>query len=126
MIRSLRLRLTVWYVAFFSVLFLVFSLFLYGVLARSLQARLDQALTSEVEVTAGLLADELEEMQGDVGKGLGGGGLRDAAAGKSRRDLRRAPAMLAASGPVPAPRTGGPGATDTRSECGDLRPRGTR
>ncbi len=102
MIKSLRLRLTVWYVAFFSVLFLVFSLFLYGVLARSLQARLDQALTSEAEVTAGLLADELEEMQGDTGKA--------SAEAVSEMQLQGTPVaifegsrMLAASGTVPAP-----------------------
>ena len=102
MIKSLRLRLTVWYVAFFSLLFLVFSLFLYGVLARSLQARLDQALTSEAEVTAGLLADELEEKQGDTGKA--------SAEAVSEMQLQGTPVaifegsrLLAASGTVPAP-----------------------
>jgi heavy metal sensor kinase len=102
MIKSLRLRLTAWYVAFFSVLFLLFSLFLYGVLARSLQLRLDQALTSEAEVTAGLLADELEEMHGDVGKA--------SVEAVSEMQMQGTPVaifqgsrMLAASGPVPGP-----------------------
>ena len=38
MIRSFRLRLTLWYLAFFSLLFLLFSLFLNGVLARAWNA----------------------------------------------------------------------------------------
>ncbi len=101
MIRSLRLRLTAWYVAFFSLLFLLFSLFLYNVLARSLESRLDQTLASEAEVTAGLLTDELEEMHGDV----------PAAAAEAVSEMRvkgsvvaifRDSRMLSASGPVPA------------------------
>ena len=40
MIRSLRLQLTVWYLAFFSVLFVLLGLFLYGVLSKALEARL--------------------------------------------------------------------------------------
>jgi heavy metal sensor kinase len=103
MIRSLRLQLTAWYVAFFSLLFVLFSLFLYGVLSRSLVARLDQTLTSETEVTAGLLADELEEMHGDIPK----------AASEAVADMRmkgsvvaiyRDSRMLSASGPVPSDR----------------------
>ncbi len=103
MIRSLRLQLTAWYVAFFSLLFVLFSLFLYGVLSRSLVSRLDQTLTSETEVTAGLLADELEEMHGDIPK----------AASEAVSEMRvkgsvvaifRDSRMLAASGPVPADR----------------------
>ncbi len=41
MIRSFRARLTALYLAFFSLLFVVFSIFLYGELSRSLVARLD-------------------------------------------------------------------------------------
>jgi heavy metal sensor kinase len=68
MIRSLRLRLAAWYLAYFSLLFLLFSVFLYGMLARALQNRLDQTLAAEAEVTGGLLADELVEMRGDIAK----------------------------------------------------------
>ena len=44
MINSFRFRLTLWYLLFFSVLFGLFSLLLHGVLARSLEHRLDEAL----------------------------------------------------------------------------------
>ncbi len=37
MTNSFRFRLTAWYLALFSALFIVFSFFLYGVLARSLK-----------------------------------------------------------------------------------------
>jgi two-component system OmpR family sensor kinase len=66
MIRSLRFRLTGLYLAFFSLLFILFSIFLYGVLSGALQARLDETLSAEANTLAGLLLDELEEMKGDV------------------------------------------------------------
>ena len=65
MIRSFRARLTLWYVAFFSLLFLFFSLFLHGVLARALERRLDESLSVEANTAAALLADEFVEMKGD-------------------------------------------------------------
>ena len=68
MIRSLRLRLTVWYLAFFSLLFIVFSIFLYGVLSHALQDRLDDTLASQSAIAGGLLEDELGEMHGDTRK----------------------------------------------------------
>lgn len=64
--RSLRLRLTAWYLAFFSLLFLVLCLALYGMLARSLERRLDETLASQAGTAAALLAEELEEMHGDA------------------------------------------------------------
>lgn len=66
MIRSLRFRLTALYLAFFSLLFILFSVFLYGVLSGALQARLDETLSAEANTLASLLLDELEEMKGDV------------------------------------------------------------
>jgi heavy metal sensor kinase len=66
MIRSLRARLTLWYLGFFSLLFLVFSLFLQSVLAGALERRLDEALSVEANTAAALLADEFVEMKGDV------------------------------------------------------------
>jgi heavy metal sensor kinase len=66
MIRSLRFRLTALYLAFFSLLFILFSVFLYGVLSSALQARLDETLSAEANTLAGLLQDELQEMKGDV------------------------------------------------------------
>ena len=66
MIKSLRARLTLWYLAFFSLLFLLFSLFLNGVLARALERRLDESLSVEANTAAALLADEFVEMKGDA------------------------------------------------------------
>jgi two-component system OmpR family sensor kinase len=66
MIRSLRLQLTAWYLAFFSVLFLLLCVVLYGALARSMQSRLDETLTSQAGTAAKLLQEELEEMHGDA------------------------------------------------------------
>lgn len=66
MIRSLRLQLTAWYLAFFSLLFLVLCFVLYGMLARSMVRRLDETLTSEARTAAALLDEELEEMHGDA------------------------------------------------------------
>jgi len=66
MIRSLRARLTLWYLAFFTLLFLAFSIFLHSVLSRALERRLDEALSVEANTAAALLADEFNEMKGDV------------------------------------------------------------
>ena len=65
MIRSFRFRLTLWYLAFFSLLFLLFSLFLNSVLARALERRLDESLSVEANTAAALLEDEFVEMKGD-------------------------------------------------------------
>ena len=47
MLKSLRLQLTAWYLAFFSVLLLLLCVLLYGALARSMQRRLDASLTMQ-------------------------------------------------------------------------------
>ena len=52
MTKSLRLRLTLWYLAFFSVLMVLFSMFLYSLLSRSVVSRLDERLSSEVNTAA--------------------------------------------------------------------------
>ena len=62
---SFRAQLTALYLAFFSLLFVVFSIFLYGELSRSLVARLDATLASEADTAAVLFPDELHEMNGD-------------------------------------------------------------
>src|SRR5579871_2577585 len=67
MLKSLRLQLTTWYLAFFSALFLLLSVLLYGALARSMERRLDAGLTVQAGTAAKLLAEELEEMHGDAG-----------------------------------------------------------
>ena len=66
MIRSFRFRLTLWYVALFSLLFVVFSVFLHSLLSKNLRTRLDQSLTSEANTASALLEDELVEEKGDV------------------------------------------------------------
>jgi two-component system, OmpR family, sensor kinase len=66
LIRSFRAQLTALYLAFFSLLFLLFSLFLYSELSQSLIARLDDTLASEADTAAGLFPDELQEMKGDA------------------------------------------------------------
>jgi heavy metal sensor kinase len=65
MIRSLRARLTLWYVAFFSLLFLLFSLFLHSVLSRALERRLDESLSVVANTATALFEDEFVEMKGD-------------------------------------------------------------
>ena len=101
MIKSFRLRLTAWYLAFFSLLFLIFSVFLYGVLSRALEKRLDESLAAQAVTTAGLFQDELEEMHGDA----------PLAAANVVSDMRvpdgaiavfEKTRLLAAGGPVPA------------------------
>ncbi len=66
--KSLRLQLTVWYVAFFSLLFVLFGFFLYGVFSKSLRARVDESLASQANTGASLLEDEMMEFKGDIGK----------------------------------------------------------
>ena len=66
MIKSFRLQLTAWYLLLFTVLFLLFSVFLYGVLSRALYQRMDDTLSSEVTTAVGLFRGELAELHGDV------------------------------------------------------------
>ena len=66
LMRSFRAQLTALYLAFFSLLFILFSIFLYSELSRSLMARLEDTLASEAETAAVLFPDELREMNGDA------------------------------------------------------------
>jgi heavy metal sensor kinase len=68
MIRSIRFRLTAWHIGFFAVLLVLFSFFVYGVLARSLMERLDEKLASQANTAAALLQDEIQEASGDLAK----------------------------------------------------------
>jgi heavy metal sensor kinase len=65
LMRSFRAQLTALYLAFFSLLFVLFSIFLYSELSRSLVARLDDTLASEADTAAVLFPDELQEEKGD-------------------------------------------------------------
>ncbi len=66
MSNSLRLQLTQWYLGFFTVLFLLFSLVLYRVLSDSLYQRLDQTLSSQAETAATLFESEMSELEEDA------------------------------------------------------------
>ena len=63
---TLRFRLTALYLAFFSLLFILFSIFLYSLLGTSLRSRLDETLTSEANTAAVMFQDELQEMKGNT------------------------------------------------------------
>jgi hypothetical protein len=63
--KSLRVQLATWYLAFFSALFLLLCVLLYSALSGSMQRRLDETLASQASTAAKLLAEELEEMHGD-------------------------------------------------------------
>ena len=99
MIRSFRFQLTIWYVALFSLLFVVFSIFLYSLLSQDLRTRLDQSLTSEANTTSALFEDELVEEKGDVRMAA-----TEAVAGLrlhgSRVAILSGARLLASSGPV--------------------------
>ncbi len=66
MIKSFRLRLTLWYLGCFAVLFSLLTAGLYGVLSRALIARLDEGLVSQAATAVSLFQDEMEENKGDV------------------------------------------------------------
>ncbi|MCU1273577.1 MAG: hypothetical protein JWO48_1008, partial [Bryobacterales bacterium] len=66
MIKSFRLQLTAWYLLFFTLLFMLFSIFLYQVLARALQKRMDETLSSEVNTSVGLFSGEMAELRGET------------------------------------------------------------
>jgi len=66
MTNSFRFRLTLWYLLFFSLLFVLFGLFLHGVLSHALERRLDEGLAVEANTTAAMFQDEFEEMKGNV------------------------------------------------------------
>jgi len=99
MIRSFRFRLTIWYVALFSLLFVVFSIFLHSLLSKDLRTRLDQSLTSEASTASALFEDELVEEKGDVRMAA-----TEAVAGLrlhgSRVAIMSGSRLLASSGPV--------------------------
>src|SRR5919108_3133798 len=61
MLNSVRVRLTLWYVAILALVLLAFSLGVYGILARSLYTRLDSGLHAAVEGAVIALAREAAE-----------------------------------------------------------------
>jgi membrane protein implicated in regulation of membrane protease activity len=64
-LRTIRVRLTLWYVALLAVILLAFSAFLYLSLERSLRSELDQSLVT----TAGQVTATLDNVDGRLGIG---------------------------------------------------------
>jgi heavy metal sensor kinase len=98
--KSLRLQLTAWYLAFFSALFVLFCLLLYGTLARALERRLDEKLASEATTAAALMREELDEMGGD-GPRAASDVLSEMQPGASVIVILEQTDVLAASSPIP-------------------------
>ncbi|MBI3666147.1 MAG: hypothetical protein HY236_07960 [Acidobacteria bacterium] len=69
MLKSLRLQLTAWYLLFFTLLLVGFSAFLYTLLRRNLQDRLDASLAGATRTAARLFESELGENHGDAQAG---------------------------------------------------------
>lgn len=100
MIRTFRFRLTAWYLALMAVLFAGFSIFVYGLVARSLALRLHDMLESVADTAATLLPDEIEEEHGNAEKAA----QEVVAEVRFERGvlaISRAGTVLAASGPLP-------------------------
>lgn len=99
MFKTLRVRLTAWYLAFFLGSFVVFSLLLYVTLARALERRLDQSLASQANTATALMQEELDEMRGDAPRAA-----KDVLSEMQPRDIVVAilegNTTLAASGPL--------------------------
>ncbi len=100
MSKKLRFQLAVWYIAFFSVLFVLLGLVLYGVLSRSLERRLDEALLTQANTAAALLAEELEEMHGDA-QAAASGVITEMQPRGSIVAILQNKTVLASSAPVP-------------------------
>jgi heavy metal sensor kinase len=64
MLNSVRIRITLWYVVVLALTLVVFASGVYGMLRRSLYARLDGGLRSALEVTTLSLNHETEEHNG--------------------------------------------------------------
>jgi two-component system, OmpR family, sensor kinase len=99
MFKTLRVQLTGWYLAFFLGSFVVFSLLLYVTLARALERRLDQSLTSQANTATALMQEELDEMRGDAPRAA-----KDVLSEMQPRDsviaILEGSTTLAASGPL--------------------------
>jgi heavy metal sensor kinase len=66
MIKTFRLRLTLWYLGCFALLFSALTGGLYGVLSRAMVGRLDEALLSQAATAAAFFQDEMEETHDDA------------------------------------------------------------
>jgi len=96
--KKLRVQLAAWYLAFFSVLFVLLGLVLYGVLSASLERRLDEALVTQANTAAALLGEEWGEMHGDA-QAAASGVIAEMAPRSSTVAILLGDAMLASSMP---------------------------
>jgi two-component system OmpR family sensor kinase len=64
--KSIRIQLTMWYLAFFTLLLVGFSGFLYTLLSRSLRQRLDASLAGVAATAASFFQGEVAEANGDA------------------------------------------------------------
>src|SRR4030088_1618864 len=64
MVRTVRIRLTFWYVGVLAAVLVTFSIGVYSVLGKSLRQRLDGNLRSATQVAALALNHEIEEHHG--------------------------------------------------------------
>ncbi len=69
MFKSVRVRLTLWYVVVFGVLLAGFSLAIYVMLSRGLYARLDRSLVNSARTVAASFQNETSENNGDIDSG---------------------------------------------------------
>jgi len=68
MFRPVQIRLTLWYAGVLAVVLVVFSMFVYALMARSIEQRIDAGLQNVIDVAALSLQHEIEEHEG---KGIG-------------------------------------------------------
>ncbi len=114
--RSFRAQLTALYLVFFSLLFVLFSVFMYGELSRSLTARLAGTLESEADTAAVLFPDEIQEMKGDAAAAAREV-IGEMKVHGDFMTIREGVNVLAAS-PPPAPNPQNPSATRTVQDGG--------
>ncbi len=122
MIKSFRLRLTLWYLGCFATLFVGLTAGLYGVLSRELVARLDERLVLQAGTVASLFQDEMDETHGDRPNSAHEA-VSNMRLGASKAAVVEGVSVLAASGPFDAgglARRAG-GAAESSFEAGGLR-----
>jgi heavy metal sensor kinase len=97
--RTFRLRLTLWYVGFFSVLFVLVAVLVHSVFDRALENRLDEALSVEANTEASMLQDEFTEENGDIRRAASQS-IADLRPGASIVGVLAGEHLLASSAPI--------------------------
>src|SRR5882724_12776971 len=65
MFKSVRIRLTMWYLLSFGVLLIGFCIGLYVLLSRDIYERLDKSLANIARTASSVVKDEIKENKGD-------------------------------------------------------------